>query len=714
MRISGKPTPASSRNRLRRLLTAELGDAYGAVELLDEFLGLKSYSAKFCLRLLDVARGVGNQRWEVRRLAVLMLEHQILKLQPDNLEAFDVLLSRLNLKQPGINTTINRPVLQEGFTTTSLRPFVIELQVRLGRLNRVHNQLRRRKSSARALREFLRLSRSDCKLSLARYLFSPDEVAQEIFRQVRITAGVRDVDPGEPRHVKTEMEAAIEGLPDFEARVLRRLCETGDIYWVGDETSSELNSLVEYPATTVVLVIKLPGSDIEFEIKRAGRRGDHALNVVYARNGYTVPPSHRLDGGSMQSLLRYEANNGPKLSAIYRLVHSNAPPIANYIARSTVNAIPTRAADIPTLRYFTEPHMFGEGFQGMRRAMKESVDAFRSEGHGSLPEVPCDLGLTAQFIGQVSPAQAIITGSSSFRLDKIASYLSEKGPDIYFKQGLGIPYSKQDAKFFADTVLEEVLGVFQPPPVNYQSHPQYVTAAFALKENRRRADAVYLSLIKQIAKFWGTVLGVRGYSRGESFVARNVGLRSCWINGRWDVRVIFMDHDALVIPNSRSGRFFAHGDVPNMTLDERYIWARLTEKRFAASEVGCLHAIYQVGKQLDQEGQALARIEMRKAYQKTQHEVMTNPRLHRLFSKGVVERLRDWDTLVSGYLRMNGDKAAARKWKREMKGMLARNGYRPDMFDAYVATIEKNRDFLSRQAFLFEPTAEKRDNLDLN
>jgi len=47
-----------------------------------------------------------------------------------------------------------------------------------------------------------------------------------------------------------------------------------------------------------------------------------------------------------------------------------------------------------------------------------------------------------------------------------------------------------------------------------------VEAAFGVAENRARADQVYLSLVEQIAKFWGTLLAIGGYSRGESFVAR--------------------------------------------------------------------------------------------------------------------------------------------------------------------------------------------------
>ncbi|HVQ40456.1 MAG TPA: hypothetical protein VMS31_23140, partial [Pyrinomonadaceae bacterium] len=211
-----------------------------------------------------------------------------------------------------------------------------------------------------------------------------------------------------------------------------------------------------------------------------------------------------------------------------------------------------------------------------------------------------------------------------------------------------------------------------------------------------------------IAKFWGTALAVRAYSRGESFVARNVGLKSFWNQGRWDVKIIFMDHDALVIPNPPNGLFFAHGDIPNMRMDERFIWGRSSPERFAASEVGCLQSIYRVSQGLDEKGQALADAELRAAYGKTQREFSTNPELQRLFYKARLEHFRDWDVLVGGYLIMNGDKAAAGKWKRKMKRMLAAKGYRKDMFDAYVKTIEDNKEFLTGLAFLFqsEPDAQ--------
>ena len=706
---SVSPTP-----RLINTVREKRTDARQALPLVERFFKQSDYSRRFCSHLLKIARGRSGAPWETRRLAILMLEHQILKLESHNLQEFDFLLSKLNLKQPGPDNPIASSVLREGFTTTELPRFIIELQNKLRRLDRVHGRLRGLRTSQRSLREFISVSRSECKLSLARYLFTPDEVVEEILRQLRITDGVRDVDKSEPRHVETEMKATIDQLPEFEARVLRRLCESGEIYWVSDTTSSEINSLVEYPITTVVLVVKLPGSDVEFEIKRAGRRGEHALNIVYARKGYTVPPSHRLDAACMQWLLRYEANHGSKLAAIYRLVHQTEAPIGNYISRSTVYSVPVGEHKAQTLRYFTEPRIFGEGFRGMRKAMGECIAAFKKEGNATIRAMPGELGLTAQFIAQAAPAQAIITGTSSFRLDKLARYLSAEGPDYYFTECQKPAYSQDEARLFADAIVEEVLGVFQPPQATYQSHEQYLAAVFALPGNRARADQVYLNLIGQIAKFWGTLLGVRGYSRGESFVARNVGLKSVWKDGQWQVRVVFMDHDALVIPNSRSGRFFAHGDIPNMTLDERYIWARLTPERFAASEVGCLQSIYRVNRKLDEAGLAVAQTELKNAYRKTHQQMMTNPELQRLFSKGVVERLRDWDTLVNGYLQMNGDKVAAARWKKRMKRMLAANGYKDDMFDAYLEVIEKNRPFLTRHAFLFESDKETHADIHSN
>jgi len=693
----------SRQNRIFNFLRNEFLDVRLAYEMFDEFLGQESYNDDFCLKLLAIAKQRDETHWDLRRLAVLMLEHQALKIPPNQLEDFELFFTRLNLMSAsGHNKAIVRAALKEGYSTTDLRGFIPQFRRKLERMNYVHGRFKGRRTSDITLRNFIELSRCECKLSLARYLFTADEVAERILNQLQITDGLKDVEQGQPLFVDAQLKHALSRLPDFEARIVERLCEGSNIYWVSENTSTEINSLVEYPLTTVVVVIKLPGSNIELEIKRVGRKGNNSLNVVYARNGYTVSPSHRLDGGSMRWLLRFEASAASKLSFIYRCVHGADAPVASYISRSTIFSIPVRETRVQTFPYFTDPQLFGDGFQAMRVAMRESVEAFRGEGSSQVPTLRGELGLTAQFISQVSPAQAILSGTTSFRLDKLAAYLSSDGLRLYFEEGLGVEYSRHDAQRFADSILQEILGFYQPPNSRYKSHNQYIKAAFSMPENRARADQIYLLLLKQIAKVWGTLLAVRGYSRGESFVARNVGLKSVWDAGQWRVRIIFMDHDALVIPGPQHKNFLAQNGLPEMALDERYIWGGTNAAQFATSEVGYLRNIYQVGEDLGKKGQALASQHLSKTYKKTQRALSTNSRLRALFNEQFVRRLPDWDTFVSGYLQLNGNESATKTWKKEIVKTLTAKGYRDDSFENFANAINKNREFLEKYSFVFE------------
>jgi hypothetical protein len=700
MNSPGRSQRVLPKEKLLDLLKTEFADARAARRLFAELFQHETYNRGFCLKLFEVANEADGAAWEIRRLAILMLEHQILKLDPDDSKEFDFLFTQLNLKEsPGSKSQIVGSVLKEGYTTTEVRGFTAEFRRKLERHPRVHKQIRGPRTPRHAVGDFIQLAQYDCKLSLARYLFTPDEVVQRILDQLKVSRGVNDLDTLAPAFVADEVRHAVDLLPDYEARILFGLSHSSSIYWVAEATSSEINSLVEYPLTTVVVVIKPPGSELELEIKRAGRQRPSPLNIVFARDGYTVPPSHRLDGGSMQWLLRYEAKTAAKLALVYRLVHGEDAPLAGYVARSSVSSVPTRRANAQLLTYFTEPHILGREFRQMRVAMGEAVEAFTEEGDAILPHLRGELGLTAQFIGHVAPAQAILAGTSSFRLDKLALYLSSDGPKSYFTRGLGVRYTKQDAKRFADELLAEVLGVYRLPEVSYRSYQHYVDAALSVPSNRARADQVYLSLVEQIGKLWGTLLAARGYSRGESFVARNVGLKSVWSDGEWNVKIIFMDHDALVIPGPQTENFHAHGTLPSMAVDERYIWGKSNAKRFATSDVGYLQSIYRPAKRVCVQGEALALRALRLAYRKTQNEMVTNPRMEKLFNRVFIRRLLDWDTLVRGYLQKNSSNAA---WKKTMRKMMAAKGYKRRAFDAYMEIIEKNKAFIKRYAFLFE------------
>ena len=135
---------------LRRGSQPEFITSRSREDLLDDFLRHGRWQKSFCRKLLNLAR----QRaipWETRCLAVLMAEHQILKLQPDDL-AFDWLFSELNLYTAG---ALKPSLLKDGYSTTEPRRFIKEFHYRLARLDRVHRKIRGANTSDVALREFV-------------------------------------------------------------------------------------------------------------------------------------------------------------------------------------------------------------------------------------------------------------------------------------------------------------------------------------------------------------------------------------------------------------------------------------------------------------------------------------------------------------------------------------------------------------------------------
>jgi hypothetical protein len=331
----------------------------------------------------------------------------------------------------------------------------------------------------------------------------------------------------------------------------------------------------------------------------------------------------------------------------------------------------------------------------------EVVASFKAEGYIKMPDLPGDLGLTAQFISIASPGQAIISGTSSFRVDRIAAHLSSDGARRYLERGLNAAYSPEAARRFADAILEEVLGVYQPPDVRWQSYKQYLAAAFAVPENRARADSVYRSLLEEIGKLWGTLMGVKGYTRGESFVARNVGLRNVWEDGQWKVKIIFMDHDSLVIPSFTEKDFWPTDALPNTALDETYIWGTQGAHGSILGAIGHLRKIYRVSDEIHEQARVRARIAVKKAYEKTRHELSSNPKFRALFDPVFIERLPDWNKLVRGYLRQNSNSGAIPRWKEKTREMLAKKDYDESEINDYLEGIDTNRSLLERLSFLF-------------
>ncbi len=701
------------------VLAAAFDSSPRVFDLFSEFFHHESYARSFTSKLLAIAKREDGDPWEVRRLATLMLQHQVLLLPPENIEEFDFLFAELGLKAS--NTPLSKlkdAVFDEGYTTTELRGFIQEFRRKLERYQPVHQQINGARTTERGVQDFIALARQECKLSLARYLFTPEEVVEQILKQVRVSRGKKDMT--RPRYPYLEKEAAntFTYLPAYEAAILRILSETAAIYWVSDTTSSAPNSLVEYPLSTVALVIKPPGSDIEIEIKRTGRRGAHPLTAVYRRKGRKVPPCHRLDGACKHSSLLFEAEAASQIAKIFRCVHGREAPVGKTTSIRWIKTVPVGTGEVLIRKYFTDPQFFGEGYHEMRTALEYCVKAYRRRKEKSPLQDPEAMDVTRDFLRWVKPGQTTIVGTSSFRLDALARHLSRRGPHWYFKEGLGVAYTAEDARRLVDEILLETLGVYRPPDLSYQSHEHYVAAAYAIPENRVRSDSIFQSTLREIGTFWGTIRALRGHSHGESFVGRNLGLRSVWYEGHWHVEIIFMDHDKLRIPRTRDADYYPQRVLESMGADERFIFGRhnidegaspdecsvFDRPGISMSDIGAvefLREIYRVDRTVEQQGKAALFEALEQAYRTTQDELVNNPELQSFFHPTFVDRIRDWDTIVRKYLDVAEDPAALASWKEEVRAFLGRKEYEQELIGEHIRAVRKYADFLKRYAFLY-------------
>jgi len=298
----------------------------------------------------------------------------------------------------------------------------------------------------------------------------------------------------------------------------------------------------------------------------------------------------------------------------------------------------------------------------------------------------------------------MLHGTSSFRLDKLAAYLSAGGAELYFKTGLQVDYSADDARRLADEILDEVLGVYEPPLTVYKDHRKYVDAALSVPANRERADRAYFGILEEIGRFWGTLWGARGYTWGESFVGRNVGLRSVWEGGGWRVKVIFMDHDNLNLPESDAQALYPQTAFHGFCIDARFVGGVMPDSAHGQAELDLLKVIYRIDETRANRGRELLFESMKSAYRKTQREIASNPWCHRFFHKLFIERIRDWDVMTNELLALDGDGSKTNEWKQRVEKTLIKRGYTPNSACEHIAAMFEYRGFISRQTFLYEPS----------
>jgi hypothetical protein len=694
MRAGKLPSP------LAGMIEAQFACCAKAQDLFFSFLSGNKRNADGAKMAINAARD-RQLPWELRCVAILMLEHHALPLwsQKKLTLASQSLLESLGLMSRGV---IRSTVLDEGFSTTEPAPFIAELRNRMARFEYIHANIRGLETKPEELLDFIRVSRRPCNLSLARYLFDTDEVADRILEEVRSSEGL----PRPPRSTDYRGEDLEEPAPprlcEFDRKLASQLRDHHRVLWVAEQTSSELNSLVEYPLGTVALVIKPPGSDLEFEVKRAGIRGPHLLNVVYERNGKPVPLPHRLQGASYGYMMEYEHLASGRFSEIYQRIHKAEAPMSRSLGITAISTVPNGSGDAHLIEYLSNADAFGPGFATMRAEMQRCVDAF--EGTERRDELIGPIGLTTRFLLNTVPNQAWMAGTTSFRLDRTSDLLSSRGPELYFEEGLRRKFTSDDARRLADEILREVLGVYQPPACRTIVYRDYIQQALALPCNRAIADRTYLECAADIGRYWGTLLGVGGYTEGESFVTRNVGLKSRWANGQWRTRICFMDHDCIAGLGIPGEQAHAAWSIEGMRKDSDWICEDPKEN----SEFACLRRIYDVSGSMETQGEELFRMQVCNAYRKTRMAMRDQEPVRKLFDSAYVDGLIVRDELIRSYLCRRGSDAGIEAWKALVKEKMASTVYAEESLPYLFDTVARNAHRLERYANLYEPLREFR------
>jgi hypothetical protein len=688
--------------RLCRVVDTGFSHDPRAVRLCVKFLSLDHYEQSFVVQDLLVVCEAPGESWNIRLFATLMLANQCWRLHASAVEEFKFLFRKFGILSPKGNRIDDR-VLREGYTSTDFHVFVAEFLGNLNRLQRIHRKIRGQETTPRALNEFICASREPCKLSLARYLFTPAEVVDRLLEQVNVSSGVSSplAEEGE-----REAEHYLSNLPDYEKGIVRGLGASAHVYWVSGRTPSEINSIVENPIETVACVVKPPGSPMEFEIKRTGLRATFPLTASYTYStGDPLPPSHRLQGGASTASLRWESHQAAVVSSIYRSVHGCEAPVSKLLSLTTYRSVPFKGEDIHLLEYFTDPDVFGDDYRNMREHMAQCVYDFDLQYGDELADLPGEVGLTGRFLAHVLPCQGILAKTSSYRLSTLVTYLSPEGPDAYFIKGLKrTSYSKQDAQQFTDSLLDEVLGIYIAPNVAYEDHAGYLRAAFAIPANRIRADRFHASTITDLGMLWGTILAVGTYSYGESFVGRNLGLKSLFEAGEWNVKLFSMDHDNLRIPDEEEEFFWPHPAFRASVVDEAFICANPDRPlQIDGSALWYLEEIYHVDAQTRAKSKDYLHRAMQKGYKQTRRGMDNDPRVQQFFSKSYIRHMHDWDVIVSDYLTICSDPGAVANWKNRTKAYLSRRAYDEEVIANYLKGVEKHYDVVTRYSFLYLP-----------
>lgn len=619
-------------------------------------------------RLLNLARD-GEQPFYGRLLAAAFLGRRLrhlLDASGDDPEALRLCRELGLVETGGRGARLTSAVADSGYAARTFKELRAELSSRLAAWPSLHQA-----------RSWQDLVRHPFRLTLARHLVTPAEVIAELTTRVAVSRGTgRRVDDAWGV-ADDEARRELANLPEYEREIVLRLLRGHAVYWALPADGDRFDDLILQPPGTVVLVVRPPGSDWELEIKRAGmarsvRGGLQPLSIAASR-----VYSHRLVGGSGIAALVWEASAAACFAKAYRQIHHQDPALSRTLALRTVLTVPSRRGQAFLIDYFTDADIFGDGYGEMRRAIRATFDLFaKEEGNQPIERLPGDVGAATAFMQRLVPAQSLLSGTSVYRLDRVAESLSA-----------GSAGNTDDPAARAEMLdlLALVLDGFTPPqnPVD----PDLPAAAMA--EHRASADAIYRRLLEQIGQVWGTLLGLGGFSYGESFVGRNVGLRRRWHQGQPRVELVFMDHDNLVLPPKNQPVPLSPAFFEGMLKDDLAIFGGALRGSHLQGIADLLERIYRCDLLHRERCRASFREILASSYRHARQALRSDAALRELFHPELSVLLDERDAGVKTCL-------AGGNWHQEVRQKLEKRGHASELADAYLKAVEKYAPFLRR------------------
>jgi len=119
-----------------------------------------------------------------------------------------------------------------------------------------------------------------------------------------------------------------------------------------------------------------------------------------------VPRHHHLWGASRGDYLRFEAANSALLARVHRLALGTEAPIPRIV---TINRIESIPGPVQLLAHFDDP--------SRRESLQAALACVERSDLVTPPQFPA-----RRFLEATTPSQAILVGTTSFRLERLIAY----------------------------------------------------------------------------------------------------------------------------------------------------------------------------------------------------------------------------------------------------------------------------------------------------